>query len=113
MLTDEIVEFIGNQTILYAKQKNHHSFSVSPLEIRIIIATMMFTEYHTLKRQTWSNDEDLGIVIIKKVMSRNIFLFLNKKYMHLNDTEKVNKEDKIYKLTYYIVNKIKKSFKRY
>lgn len=95
----ELLEYITEQTHLYAAQKNNHTFSVSPEDLKIFIAILLFSGYHKIPRERlyWSLDEDVGVRFVSNVMSRNRFQEI-KKFLHFADNTKLDKSDKMYKL---------------
>ena len=67
------------ETERYAKEyKNKINFSVHPDDIRVVIGFLIFIGYHRLpsERDYQSEDDDLGIQLVKDAMSRNIYLEL-------------------------------------
>lgn len=96
---ESVIQLIVDQTNLYARQKNNHNFSLSPLEAKTFIGILLFTGYHKLpqERMYWSLDEDLRIELVTKCMSRNRYLEI-KRYLHLADNELLNKDDKLFKI---------------
>jgi hypothetical protein len=76
----------------YAKEyKNKINFNVHPDDVRVLIGFLIFTGYHKLssERDYWSEDDDLGIQIVKDAMCRNKYLEL-KSVLHFNDNKKAN-----------------------
>ena len=49
------------------------------------------------KRLYWSNDEDVGVNLVKKKMSRNRFQEI-KRYLHLADNNNLVKDDELAKI---------------
>lgn len=94
-----IFQLIIDQSTIYTQQKNIHDFVVTVEEIKNFIGILLLSGYHKLpqQRMCWSLDEDLGVEIVSKCMSRNRFLEI-KRYLHLADNTKINKKDKMYKL---------------
>lgn len=101
ILTDKILPYICQETMRYANvDKKNLSFSVSIEEMRIFIAILIFSGYHTLpeERSYWSLDEDLGIPLVFEAMSRDRFLNI-KQYLHLANNALVKDSmDKMFKL---------------
>ncbi|KAJ8909335.1 hypothetical protein NQ315_013451 [Exocentrus adspersus] len=99
LFSNDVFQLIRDQTILYAQQKNRHDFSVTIDEIKNFIGILLLSGYHKLPQQKmyWSLDEDLGVEIVSKCMSRNRFLEI-KKFLHFADNTKIDKKDKMYKL---------------
>ena len=102
IFSEDIVNLIVEETERYAREyRNKINFSVHPDEIRVFIGFLIFTGYHKLcsERDYWSEDEDLGIQMVKDSMSRNRYLEL-KSVLHFNDNRKANenKHDKAFKI---------------
>lgn len=96
----DLFQLIAEQSMIYAAQKNFHSFTVSANEVRTFIGIMILTGYVNLpqERMYWSSDEDLGIPSVQKAMSRDRFLQI-KRFLHLADNSKINNStDRMYKL---------------
>ncbi|GFV56578.1 piggyBac transposable element-derived protein 3 [Trichonephila clavipes] len=83
----EVYELIVKETMRYAADvKNEHDFLTTADEIRVFIGILLLTGYHsnTCECDYWSDAEDLGIALVKNVMSRNRFQKL-KFYLHFVD----------------------------
>lgn len=99
-LSDEIITYICDQTIIYARQKNNHSFTIDRQEMQTFIAILYLTGYNRLPRERlyWSLDEDLGVACVYNAMSRDRYLEI-KKYVHLADNSMIGKsKDRMYKI---------------
>nr|CAH7746200.1 unnamed protein product [Callosobruchus chinensis] len=85
--------------MLYAAQKNDHSFCVTEDEIKVFLGILMFSGYHKLPRQRlfWCLDEDVSVPCISQAMSRNRYYQI-KKYLHFADNSNLDKNDKLYKV---------------
>ena len=64
---------------------------------------MLLSGYNSLpqERLYWSNDEDVGVNLVKKKMSRSRFLEI-KRYLHLADNNNVIEDDKLAKIRKYL-----------
>ncbi|XP_017479168.1 PREDICTED: uncharacterized protein LOC108368765 [Rhagoletis zephyria] len=74
-LTDEIVQYMCVQTMLYANSdKNNPKFTIDVEQMRVFIAILFFTGYHKLptERSYWSLDEDLGVPLVSEHMARDL-----------------------------------------
>jgi hypothetical protein len=105
------------ETERYAKEyKNKINFSVHPDDVRVLIGFLIFTRYHKLssERDCWSEDDDLGIQIVKDAMSRTKYLEL-KSVLHFNDNRKANekKGDKSFKIKPLIRALVRKALNIY
>lgn len=96
---EEVVNMILNFTLKYAADNNRHDFQLSKEELLNFIGILLFSGYHTLPQTHlyWSNDEDKGVEIVKKCMSRNRFTSI-KQNIHLSDNDQLNKDDKFSKI---------------
>lgn len=99
LFDDEIFDHLMQQTNLYSSQKNRHAFFVSKADLKLSVAILLLTGYHKLpsERNYWSLDEDLGVPMVAKTMSRNRFQE-TKRYIHLVDNENLVIQDKMAKL---------------
>jgi DNA excision repair protein ERCC-6 len=66
-------------------------------EVRVFVGFLLLTGYHKLpsERLYWSEDEDLGLKIVKKAISRNKCKKV-KSMIHFQDNE--NKQDRGFKI---------------
>lgn len=98
---------------LYASQLNNHSFRVDITEIKSFVGILILSGYLKLPRQNmyWENAMDSGIDIVKNAMSYKRYKEI-KRYIHLNDNFKLNKEDKVAKLR-PMIDRLNKNFKKY
>ncbi|CAH1979425.1 unnamed protein product [Acanthoscelides obtectus] len=91
---DNLINLILDFSVKYAQQNNRHGFCLSKGELLNFLGIMLFSGYHTLPQVPlyWSNEEDKGIDIVKKCMSRNRFQAI-KRNIHLSDNRAIaNKE---------------------
>lgn len=110
LLDNEVIQLIVDETKRYADQNNNHDFRVSQEDIKIFIGILYLTGYHRLPRERlyWSLDEDVQVPLVAKAMSRNRFEEL-KRFMHLADNTKLNKQDKLSKVR-PLMNLLNKKF---
>nr|CAH7750906.1 unnamed protein product [Callosobruchus chinensis]CAH7763309.1 unnamed protein product [Callosobruchus chinensis]CAH7769864.1 unnamed protein product [Callosobruchus chinensis] len=90
-----ILEHIVKQSMLYAAQKNDHSFCVTEDEIKVFLGILMFSGYHKLPRERlfWCLDEDVSVPCISQAMSRNRYYQI-KKYLHFADNSNLENQKK-------------------
>lgn len=71
LFTNNIVDHIVTETIRYVKFKNIPGLTLPSEYIKAFIGIILFSGYHQVlsDRQFWSEEEDLGIDIIKNVCS--------------------------------------------
>ncbi|CAH1990479.1 unnamed protein product [Acanthoscelides obtectus] len=100
---DDLINLILDFSVKYAQQNNRHGFCLSKGELLNFLGIMLFSGYHTLPQVPlyWSNEEDKGIDIVKKCMSRNRFQAI-KRNIHLSDNSNLDKDDKFSKLRPYL-----------
>ena len=90
------------ESVRYAtKCKNKPTTTISSDDIKLFIGVLLISGYHKLPAETqyWSNDEDLGLQIVKNAMSRSRFQEI-KGILHFcnnNETEN-NKNDRGFKV---------------
>ena len=96
-----------------ARQKLHHDFSLSAVELDVFLGIILLSGYCSLpqKRLYWCNDEDVGNDLVKRKMSRNGFQEI-KRYLHLSDNDKLAKNDKLSKVRPYL-NLMHKNFAQF
>lgn len=116
MFTEEVVDHIVKETVRYASAvKNDTSFIFSSEELKAFMGILIFSGYHKLpsERNYWSEEEDLGICIVKKCMSRNKFQKI-KRMIHFNDNDEAtnNKNDRGFKVRPLLI-KINKNFQQW
>ncbi|GFV87401.1 zinc finger protein [Trichonephila clavipes] len=75
-------------------KKRTRDFLIITIEISVFKGILLLTGYHshTYERDYWSDDEDLGITLVKNGMSRNRFQKL-KSYLHFVDNGTVGQHD--------------------
>lgn len=100
--SDDVFQLMVEETVRYARiQKNKHEFDVSVADLKVFIGFLLFSGYHTLpgERDYWSEEEDLGVNIVKNAFSRNAYLLL-KAMIHFQDNSKAteSKHDKGFKI---------------
>ena len=102
LMTPEIYDHIVKETVQYATTyKNAMDFIMTSNELKAFIGVLLLSSYHKLpsERYYWSNDEDLGISLVKNALSRNRFQML-KSFIHFVDNSEAenNKHDKGFKI---------------
>lgn len=116
MMNENIYEFIVKETVRYAvNMKNMQDFILTVEEVKVFIGFLLFAGYHKLPAEKlyWSEDEDVGIPIIKKAMSRNKYQKL-KTLLHFqdNDLANENKHDRGFKIR-PILKMVNESFQKF
>ena len=79
--TSAVFEYIVEETIKYSRSKNDPSFTIT-IVLKSFIGILLFSGYHQLpsEKNYWSEEEDLGVNIVKECMSRNEYLKIKKIY---------------------------------
>ncbi|GBP89343.1 PiggyBac transposable element-derived protein 3 [Eumeta japonica] len=96
----EIYDLILSNTLLYAGQNNRHGFMLDRDDLCRFLGILILSGYHRLprERQYWSYDEDLGVPLVARSMSRNRFLDI-KRNLHLVDNSLAStSNDKMFKI---------------
>ena len=97
----KIFEHIVKETVRHSAVSKNKSEIVTVEELKTFVWILMFSSCHKLSstKNYWSNDDDLGIPLVKTVMARNRFQIL-KSIIHCcdkSDCEK-NNEDRGFKV---------------
>jgi hypothetical protein len=98
-VSEEVINLIMGQSILYANQKNYTDFSLNKEELRVFLAMQLLSGYHRLPQEDmyWEQSEDVGVPLVYKSLSKTCFSKI-KRFLHLNDNSKTDKADKVYKV---------------
>ncbi|XP_046998371.1 piggyBac transposable element-derived protein 3-like [Schistocerca americana] len=92
LMNENIYKFIVKETVRYAvNMKNMQDFILTVEEVRVFVRFLLFAGYHKLPAEKlyWSEDEDVGIPIIKTATSRNKYQKL-KTLNHFQDNDLAN-----------------------
>ena len=100
---DDVRHLITEESVRYARQKNNQSFTLSDSDLDVFMGIFLLSGYHSLPRERlyWCRDEDVGVRYVSSTMSRNRFLDV-KRHLHLADNNKINKNDKLYKVSQFL-----------
>jgi DNA excision repair protein ERCC-6 len=100
---DQLLEYICDQSKMYATQQNRHGFDLKPFQLQRFIGFLLFTGYHKLPREDmyWENAEDCNVEIVTKAMSRQTFRDI-KRNLHLSDNTALQPDDKLFKIRAYV-----------
>ncbi|KAK9885153.1 hypothetical protein WA026_010664 [Henosepilachna vigintioctopunctata] len=76
---DEVWEQIISFTEKYARDYNHHLFTLTVAELKRFIGILLLTGYHSLPatKLYWFKAEDKNVAIVRKCMSSNKFDSIN------------------------------------
>ena len=101
IMSPKIFEHIVKETVRYSAVSKTKSEIVTVEEVKTFIGILMFSSYHKLSstKNYWSNDDDLGIPLVKTAMARNRFQILKNiiDFCNNSDCEK-NNEDRGFKV---------------
>ena len=89
---NDMFDYIVRESVRYAcASKNISDFSFDPAELRVFLGLLLLSGYHKLpsERHYWSEDDDLGLDIVKNAMSRNRYQKL-KSLIHFNNNDLAN-----------------------
>ena len=100
---EDVYSLITIESERYAKQKLNHSFSLSVADLDVFLGIVLLSGYNSLHQEQlyWSNDEDVGVNLVKKKMSRNRFQEI-KRYLHFGDNNNLVEDDKVAKIRKYL-----------
>ena len=115
IITPEIYDHIIKESVRYSATSKNTIDILSVDELKTFIGILMLSSYHKLlsTRNYWSNEEDLGVPIIKKAMTRNNFQHLKSIINFCNNERwEENKSDRGFKVR-SLIEMIQKSFKKY
>ena len=78
IMSPKIFGHIVKETVRYSAVSKNKSEIVTVEELKTFIGILMFSSYHKLSstKNYWSNDDDLGIPLVKTAMARNRFQIL-------------------------------------
>ena len=100
LFNDEIYDLIAIETKRYASQQNE-LFYLQKHEIDTFIGITLLTGYNTRPRRRlyWSQDDDVAIALIARLMSKKRFEDIEKFY-HFADNDNLTADDKLAKIRY-------------
>lgn len=98
-----LLKMIADFSKKYANSNNRHNFVCSETELKKFLGILFLSGYNTFPQQDmfWSTDEDKGVDLVKKAMSRNRFREI-KRNLHVSDNSSLDKRDKFSKLRPFI-----------
>ena len=96
---DEVINYTVTMTNLYAMQKGKPAFSVTPDEVRGVLAILMISGYVQLpsRRMFWENTDDVHNPAVSSIMSVNRFEEILR-YLHFADNKNLAAGDKMAKV---------------
>lgn len=111
---DDIIKHVLHQTALYARRdKSDTKFHLTERQLLNFLGIVLLSGYHTVPSEAdyWSNQQDLHLDVVSKVMSRDTFQQI-KKYIHLADNYNLPAGDKAAKVNelYQMLNKSLQQF---
>ncbi|XP_047106612.1 piggyBac transposable element-derived protein 3-like [Schistocerca piceifrons] len=111
--SEKLMDTIIEQSEIYACQHNKINFLLTKEELKSFIGILLLSGYHKLPHENmyWEQASDVGVPLVFKSMSRNRFQEI-KRFIHLNDNSKLDRNDKMYKLRLYF-EMLKKEFGKF
>lgn len=102
IFSDDIFLLIIEQSQIYAKQNNFANFVLNEDDVKKFFGILLLSGYHSLPREDmyWEQAPDVGVSLVFNSMSKNRFREI-KRHLHLNDNDKLDKNDRFYKLRKY------------
>ncbi|CAH2084943.1 unnamed protein product [Euphydryas editha] len=106
LFDDDVFEMTVYNSNLYANQNNRHNFCVTIEELKVFFGILILSGYHKLPRESmcWSLDEDIGVDVVSKAMSRNRFREIKRNLHLVNNNDFSNTTDKMFKLRKNSIN---------
>ncbi|KAL8575850.1 hypothetical protein ACOMHN_014855 [Nucella lapillus] len=101
---DEVVDYIVDQTNLYARRdKGNHNFVTTRQEFRTFMAILLLSGYNQLPRRNmyWERNSDCHNTAVSGAMSRNRF-DEHMRYLHLADNNTLDPNDKVSKVRAFL-----------
>ena len=116
VFSEEMVQLTLKETLRYATEcKNRPSTTFSSDDLKLFIGVLLISGYHKLPSEThyWSNDEDLGLQVVKNAISKAKFQDM-KSIIHFCDNSEVenNKNDRGFKVR-KLIAAAQKSFAKF
>lgn len=111
MMDNDIIDMIISNSKLYANQNNRHEFQLDFTDVKKFFGILILSGYHKLPREPmyWSLDEDIGVELVSKAMSRRRFRDI-KRNLHLVDNDAAaTSNDKMFKIR-PLVDKLMQKF---
>ena len=98
-ITDDILQFICNESVRYAQSKGSHSYKLELHDLKAFIAILLISGYVDLPRRPmfWECSADVHNDAVSSMMSRNRFDEIMK-YLHLADNTSLDPNDKFSKV---------------
>lgn len=109
-LTPDLLNKIISETQSYALFKNELDPNLTVPELKVFIAILLLSGYNQLpsKRSYWENSSDMKNILVSEAIRRDRFLQICR-VIHFSDNNKIDKNDKMYKLR-PITDMLKKLF---
>lgn len=115
--TDELVNYIVQQSVSYAAQNNRHQFTLSADCIKKFLGFLLLTGYHSLPQEQmyWSEDEDINLEIVRKCMTKNRYIDIKRNLHFCNNASIPNingNKDRLFKIR-PILDELNKRFMQF
>ena len=92
---DELIDYIAQQSVIYAKQCGNHNFCINSGEVRVILAILLLSGYSRVPRRDmyWEQAADVRNEAVATAISRNRFRECLR-YLHLADNQNLDPNDR-------------------
>ena len=109
-LTDDILQFICNESVRYAQSKGSHSYKLELHDLKAFIAILLISGYVDLARcpMFWESSADAHNDAVFSMMPRNRFDEIMK-YLHSADNTSLDPNDKFSKVQ-HLLHKLNEQF---
>ena len=112
--TDDVLEFICEESIKYARTKGNHSFNLDSNDLKAFIMILLVSGYVDLPRRPmfWERSPDVENGAVSSKMSRNRFDEIMK-YLHQADNTDIDANDKFSKVRPLLIKLNEKCLSNY
>ncbi|XP_047120564.1 piggyBac transposable element-derived protein 2-like [Schistocerca piceifrons] len=97
--SEKVMDTIIEKSEIYARQHNTINFLLTKEKLKSVIGILLLNGYHKLPHENmyWEQASDVGVPLVFNSMSRNRFREI-KRFIHLNDNSRIDRNDKMHKL---------------
>ena len=94
VMTGKLIHHICKETNAYAAQKENHTFTIEPNELKSFLAVLLLSGYIPYPRRSmyWEMSSDSRNTIVASLFTRNRFLDVLQ-YLHLANNNNLNPSD--------------------
>jgi hypothetical protein len=96
---DGVIHLFKENSELYARQKNEHSYKLADGELERFFGILMLSGYHILPSQQmyWERSEDVSVPVVQASLPRDRYLQI-KKWLHAGDNDNLDATDRLTKI---------------